>query len=116
MLTLQCYPENNLFTLKGTNTYWRFGAVACEGHRFFWVWSLDGCKLFSVVLGYDLDGAAWVVALLNDLYLYGYAFLQFFYVADDADTTPIDGMERAQGADGILQRFAAECAKALVDE
>ena len=29
------YPENNLFTLKETNTYWRFGAVACEGHRFF---------------------------------------------------------------------------------
>ena len=29
------YPENNLFTLMETNTYWRFGAVACEGHRFF---------------------------------------------------------------------------------
>ena len=29
------YPENNLFTLRKTNTYWRFGAVACEGHRFF---------------------------------------------------------------------------------
>lgn len=29
------YPENNLFTLKKTNTYWRFGAVTCEGHRFF---------------------------------------------------------------------------------
>ena len=29
------YPENNLFTLMETNTYWRFGAVVCEGHRFF---------------------------------------------------------------------------------
>jgi len=28
------YPENNLFTLK-TNTYWRFEAVGCEAHRFF---------------------------------------------------------------------------------
>ena len=25
------------FYLKRTNTYWRFGAVACEGHRFFLV-------------------------------------------------------------------------------
>ena len=37
------YPENNLFTLKETNTYWRFGAVACEGHRFFF------CSKFSTI-------------------------------------------------------------------
>jgi len=31
------YPENNLFTLKRTNTYWRYRAIACEGHRFIFL-------------------------------------------------------------------------------
>ena len=46
----------------------------------------------------------------------GGTFLQFLYVADDAYPTPIDVMERAQGADGMLQRLAAQCAEALIDE
>jgi len=36
-VNLHRYPENNLFTLKKANTYWRYEAIACEGHRFIFL-------------------------------------------------------------------------------
>jgi len=48
ILSLQCYPENNLFTLEGTNTYWRFEAVACEGYRFFCAFTWN--KTFEMLI------------------------------------------------------------------
>ena len=36
-LSLHSLSWKQSFYLKETNTYWRFGAVTCEGHRFFYV-------------------------------------------------------------------------------
>lgn len=36
LLSLQCYPENNLFTLEAS-TYWRFEVIACEGRHFYFL-------------------------------------------------------------------------------
>ena len=72
--------------------------------------------IISFILSHHPYRAAGVVALLMHLNLDGDAVAQFLDVADDADVTVAACVQGAQRVDGILQRFAAEGAKALVDE